>query len=138
MYYEYLIELSNNAHKSHSKELESADVADILRLNMDVMAFKADYNIDEIYDYCMGIQPELQLKNNLYHYLLYRDNDNIIQCDRVDNATYRMARLLSKNKNLTLGEVFAKLSIGEDEFAKIFSYFIIKKLLVKENDEKHV
>lgn len=132
MYYEYLREISNNAHKLNHKKLESAELSDVLRLDSDVIPFKSEYNIDAVYDYCMDMQSDLTLEKKIYHYLLYRDNDNIIQCDRVDYATYNMAKLLYKNKNLTLEAVFAKLSVGEDDFAKIFSHFIIKKLLVKE------
>lgn len=130
MFFEFMIDFANHTlKKPELSDNASITQESILRLNTDVNLICADYNLDEIYNFCTGKMPNAKIIKAKYYYLIFRSKWKG-EFLKLDLNTYRMARLLHKNKKLTLNSIFSILNMDDDDFANCLAYLLKNNLLV--------
>lgn len=130
MFFEFMIDFSTHALKKCLLSDETSIIQkSVLRLNTDVHLIEADYNLDEIYDFCTGKFENAKIILSKHYYITFRSKLKG-EFLKLDYNTYKMARLLHKNKKLTFDSIFSSLNIEEEDFANCLAHLLKNNLLV--------
>ncbi len=138
MLLEYSINEVYNAAKMTeltSEEAVNLSTKDVLQLNMDVKVLQCEYNVLDIYDYCincldnpMNSRDNLVVNKGAYYVVMYRNGFSVVH-HPIKEAEYIVFQAF-ENNGLTVERVFENIKMDVDRISMAFAKAIKLQLLI--------